>query len=141
MNLCIPITEDQGMKSQVCAHFGSAPMFLIVDTETLVCRAVPNKNQHHGHGMCQPLLALENERIEGVIVGGIGMGALNKLMMAGVQVFLSEHPTVRETVEAFKAGTLKPMQPGMACGQHGHGPHGHGHGESDPHGPCSGPRR
>ena len=31
MNVCIPINEDQGMKSEVCAHFGSAPAFLIVD--------------------------------------------------------------------------------------------------------------
>jgi len=127
MNICIPIDENKGLQSQVCAHFGSAPVFLIVDTDNGTCRAIPNKNQHHDHGMCTPLASLEGEAIDGMVVGGIGMGALNKLMMAGIRVFLSEHPTVQETVAAFKAGTLKPMQPGMACGHHGHGPHGHGH--------------
>ena len=32
MNLCIPITEDQGLQSPVSGHFGSAPYFMIVDT-------------------------------------------------------------------------------------------------------------
>jgi predicted Fe-Mo cluster-binding NifX family protein len=121
MNICIPIDKDQGLQSPVCAHFGSAPAFLIVDTESGTCRAIPNRNQHHGHGMCMPLQSLQGEAIDGMVVGGIGMGALNKLNAAGIQVFISRHPTVAETIDAFKAGTLEPMRPGMACAHHAHG--------------------
>ena len=120
MHICIPVNEDQGLNSQVCAHFGSAPAFLIVDTDSGDCRAIANRNQHHSHGMCTPLASLQGEILDGIVVGGIGMGALNKLMAAGISVFLAEHPTVTQTVESFKAGTLKRMQPGMACGGHGH---------------------
>ena len=49
MNICIPVEQDQGLQSQVCAHFGSAPAFLIVATDSGDCRAIDNKNQHHGH--------------------------------------------------------------------------------------------
>jgi predicted Fe-Mo cluster-binding NifX family protein len=122
MNICIPVNEDLGLASTVCAHFGSAPHFMIVDTESGACRAIPNTNQHHGHGMCAPLAALQGERIDAMVVGGIGMGALSKLMAAGTQVFLSEQSTVEETVNAHKAGTLRPVTPQTACGQH----HGHG---------------
>ena len=126
MHICIPIDDDQGMASHVCAHFGSAPAFMIVDTDSGSCRAIVNGNQHHGHGQCTPLASLQGERIDGMVVGGIGMGALNKLMAANVQVFISQHATVAEAVAAFTAGALRPMQPGMACA--GHGPdHGHGH--------------
>ena len=121
MDICIPIDEDNGLQSRVCAHFGSAPAFMIVDTETGTCRAVPNTSQHHAHGMCMPLASLQGESIDGIVVGGIGMGALNKLMAANISVYLSEQGTVAETVAAFKAGTLKPMQPGMACAHHGRG--------------------
>jgi predicted Fe-Mo cluster-binding NifX family protein len=121
MFVCIPIEENQGLQSRVCAHFGSTPEFLIVDTDSSSCRAIPNKNQHHGHGMCAPIASLEGERIDAIVVGGIGMGALNKLMMAGLQVFMAEHATVKETLVAFTAGTLKPVQPGQACAHHGHG--------------------
>jgi predicted Fe-Mo cluster-binding NifX family protein len=118
MNICIPVNEDQGYTSSVCAHFGSAPYFMIVDTESGACRAVPNTNQHHGHGMCAPLAALHGETIDGMAVGGIGMGAVNKLIAAGIQVFLSEQPTVEETVRALKAGALRPVTPETACGEH-----------------------
>ena len=122
MNICIPVNGDRGLSSPVCAHFGSAPYFMIVDTESGAYRAIPNANQHHGHGMCAPLAALQGESIDGMAVGGIGMGAVNKLIAAGIQVFLSERSTVEETVSAYKAGTLRPVTPETACGQH----HGHG---------------
>ena len=121
MNICIPIDEDKGLESRVCAHFGSAPVFLIVDTDSGRCRAIPNQNQHHSHGMCMPLASLEGERIDGIVVGGIGMGALNKLDAANIRVYTSENATVGETVDAFKAGTLRPMQPNEACMRHGRG--------------------
>ena len=124
MNICIPIEADNGLNSLVCAHFGSAPAFLLVDTDTEACRAIVNNNQHQGHGMCMPLQSLQGEQIDAMVVGGIGMGALNKLNAASITVYLSEHQTVAEVVTAYKAGTMKTMQPGMACSQHGHG-HGH----------------
>jgi predicted Fe-Mo cluster-binding NifX family protein len=119
MNLCIPVDDDQGLHSPVCAHFGSAPAFLIVNTDTESCRAIPNRNLHHAHGQCMPLAALQGERIDGAVVGGIGMGALQKLNAADILVYASEHATVAETVAAWRAGTLKLVQPHMACRQHG----------------------
>jgi predicted Fe-Mo cluster-binding NifX family protein len=133
MNICIPITDDHGLDSAVCMHFGSAPAFLIVDTDSGSCRAVPNANQHHGHGMCAPLAALQGERIDAMVVGGIGAGAMGKLAAAGIPVHLAEHATVRETVDALVAGTLPVMGPDLACAHHGQGGH-HEHGEHHHHG-------
>lgn len=127
MNICIPVTEDKGLHSPVCAHFGSAPFFLIVDSESGQCRAISNKNQHHAHGMCQPLNAIAGERVDSIVVGGIGMGALSKLMAAGMKVFLAEHPTVQQTVDALKAGKLRPVGLDRACSGHGHGSRGTGY--------------
>ena len=121
MNICIPVEADNGLSSPVCAHFGTAPTFMIVDVDTRSCRAIANGNQHHGHGMCMPLQSLQGEQFDGMVVGGIGMGALNKLNAANIRVYISEHATVGEVVAAFKAGSLKLMQPNMACAQHGHG--------------------
>ncbi len=124
MKLCIPVTEDKGIKSPVCGHFGSAALFMVVETDTGSCRAIPNRNLHHQHGMCMPLASLEGEDIDGIIAGGIGMGALMKIQAAGLKVFIAEQPTVEEAVASYKAGTLAEATPGNAC--HGHGPHGHG---------------
>ena len=120
MNICIPVEADKGLSSSVCAHFGSAPIFMIVDIDTEKCRAITNGNQHHGHGMCMPLHSLQGQHVDGMVVGGIGMGALNKLSASNIRVYRSEHATVAEVVAAFKAGSLKPMQQSMACAGHGH---------------------
>jgi predicted Fe-Mo cluster-binding NifX family protein len=128
VNICIPVNEDKGLQSPLCEHFGSAPLFLIVDTESGACRPVSNRNQHHAHGMCQPLSSLAGEQLDGIVVGGIGKGALARLQAANVQVFLSAHASVAETLEAYKAGTLRPMTAQIACGGHAHGRHGCGDG-------------
>ncbi len=140
MMICIPVTEDRGLQSPVCAHFGSAPFFMVVDTETRTWRSIPNRNMHHGHGMCQPLASLAGVQIDGMAVGGIGAGALNKLAAADIRVFLADRETVEETVKAWQAGTLREATLDTACSQHGQGihdgrgPHGHGHGGPGPHG-------
>ena len=121
MRVCIPVNADAGSQSSICGHFGSSPMFMIVDTENGACRAVPNRNLHHAHGMCQPLEALQGERLDGFVVAGIGTGALRKLVAAGVPVFLAEHETVEETVRALNAGALQLVTPDRACAGHGNG--------------------
>lgn len=119
MNICIPVDADRGVASPVCAHFGSAPFFLVVDPEHGTCRAIPNRNLHHAHGTCQPLMALQGEDLDAIVVGGIGAGALNKLLAAGLEVYEAQHPTVELTLAAFKAGRLRAMRPEAACGHHG----------------------
>jgi predicted Fe-Mo cluster-binding NifX family protein len=131
MKICIPVEDNNALDSRVCAHFGSAPFFLIVDTDTAECDSIVNTGAHHAHGMCQPLALLDGKHIDGVVVGGIGRGALFKLQAAGVGVYLSEYPTVRETVAAYRVGTLRPVTPEHVCAGHGQG-HGTGMGASGP---------
>jgi predicted Fe-Mo cluster-binding NifX family protein len=121
MRVCIPVNADAGVHSTVCEHFGSSPIFMVVDTESGDCRALPNRNAHHAHGMCQPLEALRGERLDGMVVAGIGTGALMKLMASGMRVFLTEHATVEQTLSALKNGALRPATLDRACAGHGHG--------------------
>jgi predicted Fe-Mo cluster-binding NifX family protein len=134
MNICIPVLEDKGLESPVSAHFGSAPLFMVVDTESGNCRPVLNRNLHHGHGMCQPLLSLAGESLDGIVVGGIGMGALRKLQAANIRVYLSMLPTIEATLAAFKAGMLEPVTPDTACSGHGEGQQGQTPGSQGCHG-------
>lgn len=120
MKLCIPVTADEGLASPVSRHFGSAPAFLFVDTETRACRFKANDNQHHAHGMCTPLAALQGEPVDALVVGGIGRGALAKLQQASIQIYLSEHATVAEVVEALEAGRLRTLRDDQACAGHSH---------------------
>ena len=117
--MCIPIIEDQGINSKISGHFGSAPFSLVVDTESERCYSIANRNQHHDHGMCQPLATLRGESLDALAVAGIGTGALEKLQLARIQVFRTRHTTAAETLAAFKGGQLELITPGAACHNHG----------------------
>jgi len=135
MKVCIPVNEDRGLDSPVCGHFGSAPLFLVVDTETSACRALPNGNQHHAHGMCRPLDALRGEQLDALVVGGIGLGALTRLRESGLDVWISAQPDVKATLAALADGSLRRADPAGACAHHGQGhQHGADHAHGGPHG-------
>ncbi len=119
MKLCIPVQENNGLKSEISRHFGSANQFLIVDTDSGNCRSLPN--QVHEHGECRPVQTLSGETVDGVVVGGIGKGALHKLQAAGIQVFLSEHRTVEEVLMGYKSNSLQAATTAECCGGHGSG--------------------
>ncbi len=121
MKICIPVQNSLALESDVCEHFGSAPYFMIVDSQTHEIVVVENGNQHHAHGMCQPLAALSGHVVEAIVVGGIGMGALNKLNASGIKVYRTACRTVRETIAALEGGSLELVGAQGAC--HGHGCH------------------
>ncbi len=118
MKICFPVESNDGINSKVFAHFGSAPYFMIVDTNSLEWKAITNTNQHHEHGMCRPLAMLGNEQFDGIVVSGIGAGALSKLTAASIKVFQTEYPTILETLEAVKNKRLKEVSPQMTCNNH-----------------------
>ncbi len=120
MKICIPVNENNGINSTICEHFGSAPLFMIVDTNTLSVTEIKNDDQHHAHGMCQPLSVLGNYEFDGIVVGGIGAGALNKLKNAGITVYRTEYSNINETISAYNNNKLKEMDQNNVCSHYGH---------------------
>jgi predicted Fe-Mo cluster-binding NifX family protein len=135
MRACIPIVDDQGFDSRVHPHFGSAPMFLAVDTESWASQTVPNVEGPR-HGRCHRLGLVADEKIEAVIVIGIGPGALERLRSAQVRMYHTTRSTARAALDGIGSGRLAPAfgepDPDHASGCHG----GHGDGGAADHGAC-----
>jgi len=121
MKICIPTQEDKGVDSQVHGHFGSAAYFILYDAESKEMETISNKNKDHMHGACQPLSALDNRKVDAVVVGGIGAGALMGLNAGGIRVFQGIEGTVRQNVDALVEGKLLEMILQHTCGRHGPG--------------------
>jgi predicted Fe-Mo cluster-binding NifX family protein len=119
MKICIPIQEDRGLESKPYGHFGSAPLFLLCDTETGATEAIDNGDEHHQHGACHPMKALQGKSVEAIVVGGIGGRAVMKLNEQGVKVFRSTEDTVEKNLELLKNGTLPELTMADACRHHG----------------------
>jgi len=128
MKLCIPTKDDRGPEAQPFGHFGSAPFFTLVDTDTGEIEVVANSNPHHRHGTCHPMRQLRDRGLDAVVCRGLGRRALAVLEGAGVDVMVASEGNVTDILVAVQEGALQPLTADEACRGHGHG-HGHGHGD------------
>ncbi|PLX79112.1 MAG: diguanylate cyclase [Desulfuromonas sp.] len=127
MKICFPVESNEGMESVVYGHFGSAPLFMLFDSETKEMCEVDNFDKEHVHGSCRPLKALGGSEVDAIVVGGIGGGALIGLQRAGLKVFQSAGKTVADNIALMSVEKLDELGLEQVCGDHGHG-NGHGHG-------------
>ena len=118
MKICFPTEDLQGFDSTVYGHFGTAPGFIIVDTESGSFEEVKNGDQHHAHGTCQPLKALGGRSVDAVAVGGIGAGALMKLQAQGIKVYRVTVGTVAENIQFLVKGMLPEFDAKFTCAGH-----------------------
>ena len=118
MKICFPVQTDNGIESAVYNHFGSAPVFVVVDTDTNGLEVINNRDQHHSHGACNPMKALDNRKVDAIVVGGIGAGALTRLNQMGIRVHRSQAETIRENIALFTSQSLRELTVQGCCGGH-----------------------
>jgi len=118
MKICFPVQSDEGLASMVYNHFGSAPIFMVVDTDTNSISPISNRDQHHAHGACNPMKALDDQKVDAVVVGGIGAGALTKLNQLGITVHRSQAATIRENMSLLASKSLPVLTVQGCCGGH-----------------------
>lgn len=119
---------------QVFQHFGHTPEFAIFESENgKIASEKILSAQGSGHGALAALLA--QEKVDVLICGGIGGGAINALKLAFILVVGGAEGDVREVAESFISNTLK-VRENFRCSHH----HGHGDncGESCGDHECSG---
>jgi len=120
MRIAFPVQEDRGLESPVYGHFGSAPLFVVLDSGSGAFQSIGNTDAHHMHGECQPIKALGGTPVDLVVVGGIGAGALMKLQGLGIKVFRAIEGSVNENLELLNSNKLPEFVVDMTCaGHHG----------------------
>ena len=118
MKLCFPVQTNDGFESEVYGHFGSAPMFVVVDMEANNISVINNRDMHHMHGACNPVKAFDGQNVDAIVVGGIGRGALMKLNQTGISVYKAMGLTVKDNLDLLNSGQLPMFQPGHVCAGH-----------------------
>jgi predicted Fe-Mo cluster-binding NifX family protein len=121
MKICFPVQKDEGAASPVYGHFGSAPLFVVVDTDTNELSTIANQDQHHTQGACNPIKALDSRKVDAVVVGGIGAGALTKLNELGIRVHRAQAETIGENMSMLASQKLPELTVQGCCGGHSHG--------------------
>ncbi len=119
MLACIPTRGDGGLEDTVNEHFGSAPYFTLLDTETNKVTVLENRNAHHDHGTCHPMNQLAHHKIDCVVCTGMGRRAIEALNAEGIQTYHSQTDKVSVVVDKLKMNDLTVMDPLKACRGHG----------------------
>ena len=115
MKICLPTVSDAGLAARLSPHFGRAPFFTLVESETGAVEVLPNTHQHHEHGHCNPLGALQDVVSDAVVYRGVGGHALMLLEQHGLPAYLTDEWTVETALTAFRAGRLTRMALEDAC--------------------------
>ena len=118
MKVGFAVQTDEGIQSKVYNHFGSALVFIVVDIEGKDVLTINNKNLHHAHGQCNPIMALDGKSVDAMVVGGIGAGAISGLNAQGIKVYQSIAETIRQNLDLLKDGKLPLLSLQTACKGH-----------------------
>lgn len=105
-------TSGNNLDAPMDRRFGRAPAFLIFDTETKGFEIIDNSdnvNAAQGAGI-KAAEAIGNSGAGALITGNCGPKAFQALSAAGVKVYNSDAPTVKEALERLQDGKLAAAQ-------------------------------
>ena len=117
--IAIPSVETGGLDGQRSGHFGHCDTFTLVDVKDGSIEKVSTiDNQTHVQGGCMvPVNLLAENRVNALIVGGIGMRPLMGFRQAGIDVYHDDQrPDIRPVVEDLIAGNLAMIADNQVCG-------------------------
>lgn len=104
-------SSGKDLDSMIDPRFGRCPYFVIVETDDISFEVFDNESIALGGGAgIQSSQFLSSKGVKAVITGNCGPNAVQTLSAAGVELYLGNAGTVREALENYKTGKMKPTQ-------------------------------
>ena len=101
-------SSGKDLDSQIDPRFGRCQYFIFVDPETMEFEASENEGlMASGGAGVQAAQLIAQKGAKALITGNLGRNAASALSASGIKVHLVSGGTVKEVMEAFKAGKLQ----------------------------------
>ncbi len=108
--ICVS-SSGTNLDAPVNPRFGRCNYFIIVDPETMDFEAIPNEGMNASGGAgIRAAQAVLSHGVEAVITGSVGPNALPALQDGGIKVLTGVFSSIRDAIEAYKKGTLTPIE-------------------------------
>jgi predicted Fe-Mo cluster-binding NifX family protein len=111
MKIVVSATGDS-LDAEVDPRFGRCPWFIIIDPETMKFEAVANESAmaSGGAGIAAAQMVVA-KGVKAALTGSCGPNATQVLSGAGVDIITGVSGKVKDAVQSYKSGKLKPGAP------------------------------
>ncbi len=119
VRIAVPSDGQGGLDGFRAGHFGHCDVFTLVDVEDGAIKEVSVlANKEHVQGGCMvPVQLLAENKVQRLIVGGIGMRPLMGFKEVGIDVYYDgERRDIRPVVEDMIADKLPRIAEDQVCG-------------------------
>lgn len=119
VRIAVPSEGQGGLDGLRAGHFGHCDVFTLIDVEDGQIKEVSIlANKEHVQGGCMvPVQLLAENRVQQLVVGGIGMRPLMGFKQVGIDVFYDgERREIRPVVEDMIIGALSMIGDDQVCG-------------------------
>ncbi|HBI14113.1 MAG TPA: dinitrogenase iron-molybdenum cofactor biosynthesis protein [Desulfobulbaceae bacterium] len=119
VRVAFPSEGNGGLDGRRAGHFGHCDVFTCIDVENGEIKAVSIvPNREHVQGGCMvPVNLLAANKVNALVVGGIGMRPLMGFKQAGIEVYHDDQRVeIRPVIEDFIAGILPKISDNQVCG-------------------------
>ena len=89
-----------------------------MDTDTDVLSTINNRDELDTHGVCNPMKALDDQKIDAIVVGGPGVSTLARLNQMGIIVHRKAASTIRKNMAMFVWQKLPRLTLQRCCSGH-----------------------
>jgi predicted Fe-Mo cluster-binding NifX family protein len=114
MKVCFPVASNKGLQSKIYGHFSSAPLFLLVDSESKEIEEVENCDPKDPFQGCNPLAALKDKGMEAIVVEGVADAVLQVMTNIHHYPFygtLTGDNNIEQALEHLKNNELQKIEP------------------------------
>jgi predicted Fe-Mo cluster-binding NifX family protein len=119
VRIAVPSEGQGGLDGQRAGHFGHCDVFTLVDVEDGEIKEVSIlANKEHVQGGCMvPVQLLAENKVQRLVVGGIGMRPLMGFKQVGIDVYYDgERRDIRPVVEDMLTESLMLIGDDQVCG-------------------------
>ena len=119
VRIAVPSEGQGGLDGLRAGHFGHCDVFTLVDIEDGQIKDVSIlANKEHVQGGCMvPVQLLADNKVQRLVVGGIGMRPLMGFKQVGIDVYYDgERREIRPVVEDMITETLPVIGEDQVCG-------------------------
>ena len=101
-------STGKDLNSQIDPRFGRCQYFIFIDPETMEFEVFENEGlMASGGAGVQAAQLIAQKGAKALITGNLGPNAASALSASGIKAYLVPGGTVRDTIEAYKSGSLR----------------------------------